>query len=267
MGLREVFDAARDEFAALAPVVWDRLGQAVVDLGEPAPGEHVLDACCGIGSSAAPAARAVGPDGSVDAVDLSPELLGVGRRRAAGLGNVRFAQADVTAWPGRDGGYDLVQCAFGVFFLPDMDDAARGLVRLLRPGGRFVVAVWRSGALEEFGAVYRDVVARVADGPGARGQAPQRSEAGRINTEDSLGTWLWSVGCADVKVRTRGLREPVSDELVWNLVLGSGFRSSLDGLDAAEVERVRVELPAELARRGVAEVDFSAVLGVGTRAD
>lgn len=148
-----------------------------------------------------------------------------------------------------------------------MDDAARGLVRLLRPGGRFVVAVWRSGALEEFGAAYRDVVARVADGPGARGQAPQRSEAGRINTEDSLGTWLWSVGCADVKVRTRGLREPVSDELVWNLVLGSGFRSSLDGLDAAEVERVRVELPAELARRGVAEVDFSAVLGVGTRAD
>ncbi|MCP2096588.1 MULTISPECIES: class I SAM-dependent methyltransferase [Actinosynnema] len=265
MGLREVFDATRDEFAALAPVVWDRLGQALADVSEPAAGEHVLDACCGIGSSAAPAARAVGPDGSVDAVDLSPELVDVGARRAAGLGNLRFAVGDVTAWTGRAGGYDLVQCAFGVFFLPDMDDAVRGLVRLLRPGGRFAAAVWRAGALEEFGAAYRDVVARVKDGPGARGQEPQRSEAGRINTEDSLGTWLWSVGCVDVRARTFELREPVSDGLAWNLVLGSGFRSSLDGLGAAEVERVRAGLLAELAARGVVEIDFSAVLGVGTR--
>jgi ubiquinone/menaquinone biosynthesis C-methylase UbiE len=46
---------------------------------KPQPGERVLAACCGIGSSAIPAAHAVAPDGSVDAVDIAGALLTHGR--------------------------------------------------------------------------------------------------------------------------------------------------------------------------------------------
>jgi ubiquinone/menaquinone biosynthesis C-methylase UbiE len=60
---------AQDHASSL---LWDPLGEAYVDLVAPAPGDRVLDACCGAGASAIPAARAVGASGTVDAVDLTP---------------------------------------------------------------------------------------------------------------------------------------------------------------------------------------------------
>ena len=74
------------------------------------------------------------PFGStVDAVDLSGRLLALGRSRGAGLPQLSFHQADVTTWTG--GPYDVLQCALGIFFLPDMTAATRAMARQLRPGG------------------------------------------------------------------------------------------------------------------------------------
>ena len=46
----------------------------------------------------------------------------------------------------------------GVFFLPDMDNAVRGLLDQI-PGGRIGVAVWHKGALTEFTATFFEQVA------------------------------------------------------------------------------------------------------------
>jgi ubiquinone/menaquinone biosynthesis C-methylase UbiE len=60
-------------------------------------GAHVLDACCGSGASAIPAAKAVGPGGTVVGVDLADGLLARARAktRAAGLSNVTFQVGDM----------------------------------------------------------------------------------------------------------------------------------------------------------------------------
>jgi ubiquinone/menaquinone biosynthesis C-methylase UbiE len=71
----EVFSAGAEEFHRWSPLLWDPVGQATAQAAFPTPGERVLDACCGAGASALPAARAVGPDGRVDAVDLARSLL------------------------------------------------------------------------------------------------------------------------------------------------------------------------------------------------
>lgn len=133
----EVFSAGAEEFHRWSPLLWDPVGQATADVSAPTLGERVFDACCGAGASALPAARAVGSDGIVDAVDLSGALvaLGVQRAQQEGLGGLRFHQHDVTAWAAPDGGYDLVQCALSVFFFPDMDRDTAKLAAPLRPGG------------------------------------------------------------------------------------------------------------------------------------
>ena len=58
----------------------------------------MLDLCCGTGESALAAARAVGPGGSVLAVDVAEPMLarGVAKAVAAGLDNVTFRSADAT---------------------------------------------------------------------------------------------------------------------------------------------------------------------------
>ncbi|MFD7660601.1 methyltransferase domain-containing protein, partial [Actinosynnema sp. NPDC059797] len=92
----DAFEVGGAEFVEWASQLWDPIGAETVGIARPRPGERVLDACCGTGSSAVPAARAVGPDGLVDAVDLAPTLLAAGARRAADLPQLRFHHADVT---------------------------------------------------------------------------------------------------------------------------------------------------------------------------
>jgi len=110
----------------------------------PAPGERVLDVACGTGLVAFAAAQAVGPAGAVLGVDLSGAMVESARRRARGRGleNTRFARMDAESLDLRDGSFDVALCALGLMYVPDPAQALREMRRVLRPGGRLVVAVW-----------------------------------------------------------------------------------------------------------------------------
>ena len=104
---------------------------------------NVLDVCCGMGGSALPAAVRVRPSGRVVAVDLAQNLLDKGAKRAAerGLPNIKFRRADLEDLPFADQSFDAVMCVFGIFFVPDLHGAVRGL-RLVRPAGFLAITIW-----------------------------------------------------------------------------------------------------------------------------
>src|SRR4051794_22697455 len=86
------------QFEAWSQDLWDPVGRDVVAAAELKPGQRVLDACCGTGAATFPAAAAVGPEGSVDAVDLSTGLLRLAAAKVAQqrLLNTTLTEADVT---------------------------------------------------------------------------------------------------------------------------------------------------------------------------
>jgi ubiquinone/menaquinone biosynthesis C-methylase UbiE len=182
-----VFGSTYAEFEQASSWVWDPMGQALTILTAPRPGERVLDACCGAGASALPAGHAVAPGGHVDAVDLAGGLLELGRQRAAsqGVDTVDFIESDVTTWqPAQP--YDVVQCAYGVFFLPDMDTSTKRLIGLLRDGGRFGVSTWWRPALEDFGRALTDTIADFRPTAAGTGTVPTQvqSASQRIATPE-----------------------------------------------------------------------------------
>ena len=65
MDHQQTFNSAADTFDHPALSFWDRFGKRTVERAEIGEGAHVLDVCCGSGSSAIPAAQAVGKSGSV----------------------------------------------------------------------------------------------------------------------------------------------------------------------------------------------------------
>jgi SAM-dependent methyltransferase len=261
--LGAVFSAAAPTFSQWAPLLWDPMGAALTDFVAPTSGQHVLDACCGIGSSAFPAAGAVGAGGAVDAVDLAEGLLDAGRARvgAADLANVRFERADVTTW--RGGPYDVVQCAYGVFLLQDMDGGGRHLVSLLKPGGRFGVAVWERGSLEDFGRALCDVAARHRPPP--PGPPPGAGAISRVDQPGLLHQWLTDLGLHSISVHTLPGRVELDAERAWNLVLGSGFRQALGGMSEHVVAEVRGELLGVLDTLAITSVVSTSLVGVGVR--
>jgi len=129
-----------------------------------APGERVLDVACGTGLVALAAADTVGASGRVVGVDLSGRMVEVARERARarGLPGARFARMDAERLVLGDASFDVVTCALGLMYVSDPARALAEMTRVLRPGGRLVLAVWGDRARCGWSAVFRIVDAEVA---------------------------------------------------------------------------------------------------------
>ncbi|MFI5715932.1 class I SAM-dependent methyltransferase [Nocardia sp. NPDC051750] len=255
------FDAAAADFDRLGEYLWRPIAAATVERTAPGPGERVLDACCGTGASALPAAERVGAAGRVDAVDLSPALIDVLRRRASGSAQLHPQIGDVTAWPGE--GYDLVQVVLGIFFFPDMTTGTDHLVGRVRPGGRAGFTIWRRGAMETAG---KHLGAAVTAVTGAAPPPPRPPHlVDRLNQPDPFRAWLGDRGLTDVTVTEHELRLPLTPEIAWLIVTGSGYAGALSGLDEPQITAVRDAYLNSLDTAGIRELDATTLIGVGTR--
>ncbi len=111
----------------------------VADAARLKPGDRVLDVACGTGAIAWEATRRIEPGGSVVGLDQSQEMLAVARRK---MPNLDWRAGSAEALPFEDNAFDAVLCQFGVMFFEDRVQALREMRRVVRPGGRIVVAVW-----------------------------------------------------------------------------------------------------------------------------
>lgn len=259
--MRNAFDAAAADFDALGHYLWDPIGAATVAATAPAPRERVLDACCGTGASAVPAARQVGGSGHVDAVDTSGPMIDKLARRSRDLPQLHPHQADVTTWS--TGDYDVVQCALGIFFFPDMAAGTDRLVSLARPGGRVGFTIWRGRAMELAGQHLGRAVAKATNSAPPAERKPHLID--QINQADNYADWLTGRALTKVDVFINELRLVMTTDLAWLVVLGSGFRAALAKLAPDQVATVRALYLQSLHDDGVFELDATTLIGVGTR--
>lgn len=124
------------------------------------PGQKILDVATGTGWSARNAART---GAEVTGVDIAADLLGAAERLSAHVEPaIVFRHADAEQLPFADASFDGAISTFGVMFAGRHERAAAELARVLRPGGRLVLATWTpAGAVAKFFAV----VGRHGDAP------------------------------------------------------------------------------------------------------
>jgi len=111
-------------------------------LGPIREGEAVLDIGCGAGVDSILAAKLAGPSGTVTGIDLVPEMLAraIENARLAAAANVTFQQSSAEQLPFPDNSFDVV-ISNGVFNLVvDKATALGEVFRVLKPGGRFMLA-------------------------------------------------------------------------------------------------------------------------------
>ena len=102
------------------------------------PGDRLLDVATGTGKVAADLHRRAQPGGSVLAVDISPGMIRVARKRFGDRPGLDFVVGDAMALPTEDGTFDAATIAFGMRNLPDYRQGFAELARSVRPGGRVV---------------------------------------------------------------------------------------------------------------------------------
>lgn len=211
--------------------VWDRISQLYLREVDPRfapvvenvirrsglkPGQHVLDLGTGTGTVAMAAARLVGAHGRVTAVDISPEMLMLAKRRAVELGlrNVEFHEGRAETIPGEDGVCDVVLASLSLMYVIDRGAAAREIRRVLRPGGRLVGAVW-AGPDQCDIVLFQQTAGRFAPPPPVPGVGP-----GALADPTAFVTQLSDAGI-HAHVETEELGFDFSDfELAWEVLAG-----------------------------------------------
>ena len=110
-------------------------------IAAPAPSARVLDVGTGPGVLAFLVAPRVA---QVDAVDFSPGMIEQVRARGERerITNVRGAVMDAQSLAFADATFDAAFSLFVFMFVPDRARGFRELFRVLKPGGRVVVATW-----------------------------------------------------------------------------------------------------------------------------
>jgi ubiquinone/menaquinone biosynthesis C-methylase UbiE len=133
---QERFGKTAEQLAALQDARAAELGQKVLRFVSPSGDERALDAGSGAGALAfalAPHVR------EVVAVDVVPELLEQGRRRATSVANVEFVEGDATKLPFELGSFDLAGSLRSLHHIARPELAVAELARVTRPGGRVLV--------------------------------------------------------------------------------------------------------------------------------
>jgi ubiquinone/menaquinone biosynthesis C-methylase UbiE len=261
--LEKTYNAAADHYDHPALSFWDRFGRRTIERSPIVPGMNVLDVCCGMGSSALPAAKHVGPSGHVVAVDLAQNLLNKGVKRAGdcGMTNIEFRRADLENLPFGDRSFDAVVCVFGIFFVPDLQASVRGLWRLVRPNGFLAITIWGAKTFEPADGTFWDAVRR---------EDPELLKSikpwNKIVEPDPFRRLLVECGVTHPEVVAEPGTHPLNrPEDWWTIILGSGYRSTVEALTPSAQELVRFSTVDEVRRQRIREIRTDVIYAIARR--
>ncbi len=111
-------------------------------MGDPQPGQTVLDLGCGAGFDTLLAARRVGFTGKVIGVNMTPDMITKARHNASllGMSNVCFIEGEIENLPLPDVSVDLVISNGVLNLCPNKPRVLSEVFRVLKSGGRLQMA-------------------------------------------------------------------------------------------------------------------------------
>jgi SAM-dependent methyltransferase len=220
-------------FAPMAPFVAD----AVSSTGP----RSVLETAAGTGILTRLLADRL-PDSQIVATDLSQPMLDYGATIAP-QPNIAWQQANAQDLPFDDAAFDVVVCQFGAMFFPDRVLGYREARRVLRDGGRYVMAIWDTLDANDTARV----IARASEN--FLGGGPtflERVPYGYADT-DEIRSDLAAAGFEQVDITTASARPRVkASDVAQGAGLGTPQLAEYDGDKTAVVAAMTARLLAEL---------------------
>jgi SAM-dependent methyltransferase len=196
-------------------------------------------------------------------IDLADGLLTLAQEKARqrALQNITFRVADMLELDYPAASFDAVVCVFGIFFVPDMQEAVRELWSFVRPGGKLAITTWGPKVLEPANSAFWRSILELR---------PELHKAfnpwDRINEPEALRQMLREGGVEADAVTAENRWHPIhSPEDWWTIVLGSGYRGTVEQLTPTELVTVKEANVAFVRDRGITRLETNALYAVATK--
>ena len=157
------------------------------------PGDDVLECACGTGLLTEVIAQGCA---CLTATDFAPGMLARVKKNCAGLKNITFEPADITALRYPDGSFDAVVAGNVIHLLDEPMKALHELDRVCKPGGRLIIPTYMN----------RDRAGKTSGFASAVGKAG--ADFKRQFTVESYRRFFLEAGYRDVSVRLAEGRIP-----------------------------------------------------------
>ena len=262
-------------FAGSIPALYDRyLGPLIfapyaedlamrVAAAEP---RRVLEIAAGTGIATQAMAARLAPETEIVATDLNQPMLDFAAAKP-GLARVAWRPADAQSLPFPDASFDVVACQFGAMFFPDRIGAYREALRVLRPGGCFLLSVWDRIEENEFADVATTAVASLfpADPPSFLARTPHGYHDLATIRADLAAAGFVCIQSETIAHRSRAAsaRDPAI-----GFCQGTPLRNEIEARDPARLNEATEAAAAALAARfgsGAIEGKIQAHVVVATR--
>ena len=230
-------DTVRLMFAPITSALLEASG--IID------GQSVLDVAGGAGEPSITIAQAVGASGSVVCSDAVAQMAATARNEArrAGASNIGFTRCVGESLPFADNSFDTVVCRLGVMLFPDPGAAIKEMLRVVKPGRRVSVAVWRHQKSNPFFYVVADVVSRYVE---SAPEDPNAPGAFRFAESGKLASLFEECGADGVieRILDFEMEAPITPTQFWELrtELSDSLRGKVASLSAEQVKRVAEEV-------------------------
>ena len=181
----------------LVPTLFTPWAEDLVDRMALRPGERVVDVACGTGIVARLAAHRINPGGAVTGLDLNAGMLSVARSLSPPADvTMEWREGSAMTLPFANATFNVVLCQQGLQFFPDRLAALREMYRVLVPGGRLGLSVWRPLRQNPYMAALGDALERRVNAEVATGMRTVCS----MGDAEALRSLLLQAGFRDARI-------------------------------------------------------------------
>jgi len=198
--------------------------------------ENLLDIATGTGNVAIEASQKL-IKGNVTGIDLSEKMLqrAVLKAHEMNLQNIFFKRCDIEEMDFENNTFDAACCAFGMFFLPDMENGLRCISRALKPGGKLAITSFTPSLMQPLRGMLLDGIKRY-------GVEPSPLSWMRLDTPDKINDLLSRSGFVNIHTQSKQMGYYLKNSLEWRDVLwNSGHRGLLSQLSGEDLKRFMKE--------------------------
>lgn len=194
----------------------------------------LLEIAAGTGAVTRAVAAALPRSVRYVATDLNEPMLAIAAQRQADDDRISWRQADASALPFDDAGFDVVCCQFGAMFFPDRIKAYAEVKRVLKPEGTFLFNVWDRIEENVFAQVATDTLGKLFPDDPPRFMA--RTPHGYFD-QAIIGADLERAGFDNVSIETRAAisRAPTPDLVAFAYCQGTPLRGEIEARSGGDL--------------------------------